>query len=197
MLILVRHGRTAANAAGLLQGRNDHPLDDWGQQQAAAIAVALGPVDRVISSPLQRAVETARAINSAVSIDEAWIELDYGIFDGRRHGDVSVDVWENWRSDPHFAPPEGESLAGLDIRVTSALEALCAEAIESDVVVVSHVSPIKAAIAWAVGTSAGSMSWRCHLDVASICRIRMTPRGPVLVSFNETSHLADLSSVPR
>jgi alpha-ribazole phosphatase len=193
VLILVRHGRTAANAAGLLQGRNDHPLDELGTQQALAIGASLGHVERVITSPLRRAVDTARAIGPNLVVDDAWVELDYGVFDGRGHGDVAVDVWDNWRADPHFAPPGGESLAALDMRVVAALDALSGDAIDRDVVVVSHVSPIKAAIAWAVGSSAGTISWRCHLDVASICRIRVTPRGPVLVSFNETAHLARIT----
>lgn len=190
MLILVRHGRTAANAAGLLQGRLDNPLDPVGQGQAAAIAAALGRVDRVITSPLQRARSTAEAIGGDVVVDERWVELDYGLFDGQAQGDLAADVWDHWRADPQYAPPGGESLAELDRRVVEALEELSQEAQHRDVVVVSHVSPIKAAIAWAVGSSVGVMSWRCRLDVASICRLAVTPRGPVMISFNETAHLA-------
>ena len=191
MLILVRHGRTAANAAGLLQGRHDHPLDDVGTAQAAAIARALGPVGQVVSSPLARAVATAGALSGDVVVDERWIELDYGVYDGRAQTDLAADVWDHWRADPSYAPPEGESLLDLDARVAGALEDLAPRAMTDDVVVVSHVSPIKAAIAWAVGSTVGVMSWRCRLDVASICRIAVTPRGPVLISFNETAHLAD------
>lgn len=190
MLILVRHGRTAANAAGLLQGRRDNPLDPVGEAQAAAIARSLGPVDRVITSPLLRARSTAAAISADVVVDDRWVELDYGAFDGKAQGDLAADVWDHWRADPEYAPPGGESLAGLDRRVAAALDELAHDAQHSDVVVVSHVSPIKAAIAWAVGSSVGVMSWRCRLDVASICRIAVTPRGPVMVSFNETAHLA-------
>jgi alpha-ribazole phosphatase len=190
VLILVRHGRTAANAAGLLQGRLDNPLDPVGDAQAMAIAAALGPVDRVITSPLQRARSTAEAIGGDVVVDDRWVELDYGLFDGKAQGDVTADVWEHWRADPDYAPPGGESLTELDRRVAAALDELSHDAQHRDVVVVSHVSPIKAAIAWAVGNSVGVMSWRCRLDVASICRIAVTPRGPVMISFNETAHLA-------
>jgi probable phosphoglycerate mutase len=190
VLILVRHGRTAANAAGLLQGRLDNPLDPVGEGQAAAIAATLGRVDRVITSPLQRARSTAEAIGGDVVVDERWVELDYGLFDGQAQGDLAADVWDHWRADPQYAPPGGESLAELDRRVVEALEELSQEAQHRDVVVVSHVSPIKAAIAWAVGSSVGVMSWRCRLDVASICRLAVTPRGPVMISFNETAHLA-------
>ena len=61
MLIIVRHGRTAANASGLLLGRADPELDELGRRQAAAVAAALPPVDRVVASPLRRAQETAAA----------------------------------------------------------------------------------------------------------------------------------------
>ena len=59
MLIVARHGQTAANAAGLLLGRADVELDDTGRRQAAALAEAVGPADVVVSSPLRRAVQTA------------------------------------------------------------------------------------------------------------------------------------------
>lgn len=189
MLILVRHGRTAANAAGLLQGRLDNPLDAVGDIQARAIGTALGQVDRVITSPLQRARSTAEAIGGDVVVDDRWVELDYGLFDGHKQGDLAADVWEHWRSDPTYAPPGGESLAELDQRVTGALAELAHAAQHQDIVVVSHVSPIKAAIAWAVGSTVGVMSWRCRLDVASISRIAIGPHGPVMLSFNETAHL--------
>jgi broad specificity phosphatase PhoE len=66
MLILLRHGRTKANAGGLLQGRIDLELDDLGQQQAQAAAAAIGKADRVIASPLVRAQQTAAAFGQPV-----------------------------------------------------------------------------------------------------------------------------------
>jgi uncharacterized phosphatase len=91
VLILARHGRTAANAQRLLLGRMDLPLDDFGVRQAAAVGAALAKPGnaplRIVASPLFRAMETARAIADAygvddVTTDERWIEVDYGDFDG-------------------------------------------------------------------------------------------------------------------
>ena len=90
MLILVRHGRTAANAAGQLQGRLDQPLDDLGERQALAVAAHVGAVDEVISSPLLRARQTAEAFGRPVNVDERWIEIAYGKYEGMPHGDVPV-----------------------------------------------------------------------------------------------------------
>jgi alpha-ribazole phosphatase len=202
MLILVRHGRTAHNAAGLLQGRVDPPLDDLGCAQAEAVAgvVHRRIATRVVSSPLRRAAATAAAIagpDMAVETDERWVELDYGDYDGRPVSDVGLEVWAAWRSDLDFRPPGGESLRELGERVRVACEDLIDAAAESDIVVVSHVSPIKAAVAWALGVDAG-VSWRTHLDHASITRIAVGRDGhPLLQTFNETGHLATPGSPRR
>lgn len=189
MLVLCRHGRTATNAAARIQGHVDTALDEVGAVQAAAMAAAVGgSVGRVVSSPLRRAVETARAFRRAVDVDERWIELDYGDWDERRLGDVSVEEWDRWRADVAWTPPGGESLAALGVRVRAACEDLAEEAAAHDVVVVSHVSPIKAAVAWALGVG-DEVSWRMHLAPASITRVAMRATGPVLVSFDETAHL--------
>ena len=200
MLIFVRHGQTDANAAGLLQGRTDRPLNQRGKGQARAAALALRPVlvggVRVVSSPLARARQTAAALLVAAGrredemvIDHAWIELDYGSWDQVPLRDVPAAQWEKWRADLSFTPPGGESLADLGARVRTACGDLVAECASDDVIVVSHVSPIKAAVAWALGVGDDS-SWRMQLDPASICRISVTDRGAALRSFNETGHLA-------
>jgi broad specificity phosphatase PhoE len=188
VLILVRHGRTAANAQGLLQGRLDLPLDDVGRWQAARVADALVGVSRVVSSPLRRALETAQCLGLTVELDESFVELDYGALDGLPVNEVGVEVWERWRTDPDFVPAGGESLTALAERVAPACERLLGEAADCDIVVVSHVSPIKAALTWALGVGPAA-GWRSHLDQGSITRISSGPRGPVLRTFNETAHL--------
>lgn len=189
MLVVVRHGRTAANAAKLLQGRADHPLDDVGIHQAKQIAGALGAVDRVICSPLLRARQTAEMFGLPVEIDERWLELDYGGLDGTPVRDVPDDVWRRWRADPDFVPAGGEPHSALHERVIDALEDLRDDVRDQAVVVVSHVSPIKVAIAWALGVPPMA-GLRCFLDQASISRIDIGSNGPVLRSYNEVWHLA-------
>jgi broad specificity phosphatase PhoE len=183
VLFLVRHGQTAENARGLLLGRQDPPLSEIGRRQAAALARII-PTARVVSSPLRRARQTAEAFGQPVVVDERWIELDYGELDGCRPEEVSEDVWARWRADASFVPAGGESLAALGNRVRSACDELSAEAAEDDVVVVSHVSPIKAAIAWALAVD-DNVAWRMFVRDASITRVAIAGRGPVLLSFNE------------
>lgn len=188
MLIIVRHGRTAANAQGLLQGRVDNPLDDEGVAQAEAIAAALGPVDVVVSSPLERALQTAAPLGGELRVDERWIELDYGDWEARPVADVSPESWAQWRADPHFAPPGGESLFELNTRVAAASADLLELAAEADVAVFTHVSPIKSAIAWALGVE-DEISWRMQVAQAQISRVGVRGGRPALISFNETAHL--------
>jgi broad specificity phosphatase PhoE len=196
MIVLIRHGQTAANAAGLLLGRADPPLTDLGRRQAAASARMVGEVTRVVTSPLRRARETAAAFGARVplDVDDRWTELDYGAFEGRPFGEVPGDTWQRWRHDASFSPPGGESLAALGVRVRDACEHLAHQESEGDVAVVSHVSPIKAAIAWALAVG-DTVAWRMFLDVAAISRVAIGPNGPSLRSYNETHHLVSLDKV--
>lgn len=191
-ILLVRHGRTALNAAGRLQGRVDEPLDAVGRDQAERVARLLTPsIDDdtlVVSSPLARARVTAECLGRAVEIDDRWVEMSYGVFDGLPQGDVAPEIWTTWRTDPSFAPEGGESLVEVAERVEAACDELRQIALDRRVVVVSHVSPIKAAIAWALGTDSSS-SWRMRLDTAAITRLSVSRAGVALTSFNETHHL--------
>lgn len=186
---MVRHGRTAHNAARLLLGRMDVPLDEVGERQARALSEvpALGRANRVVSSPLKRALDTAAALGPPVAVDERWAEIDYGIYDGMELPSAAA-LWEGWGRDLGYRPEGGESLADLGRRVREACEALWQEACDADVVVVSHVSPIKAAVAWALGVG-DEICWRTFLDTASITVVGPGRSGkPTLRSFNETAH---------
>jgi broad specificity phosphatase PhoE len=208
VLILVRHGESTGNAAGLLLGRIDAPLTERGLAQAKTLGGSLSGVTRVISSPLERARDTAAALDLGlpIEIDDRWVELDYGEFDGQPLGSVPSEVWKRWRSDPHYRPSGGETLAEAGVRVRSACEELFADgestdiaagdaragdiaagdARAGDVVVVSHVSPIKAAVCWAMGLG-DEGAWRLYLATASITRIAWGAGAtPVLQRFNET-----------
>jgi broad specificity phosphatase PhoE len=166
----------------------DVPLDELGHLQAVALGEvpALKKARRVVSSPLTRAYDTALAIGPPVTVDERWIEIDYGTFDGAGLT-AAGELWDGWDADLEYRPPGGESLADTGRRVRQACEDLWPEAVESDVVVVSHVSPIKAAVAWALGVG-DEAQWRMFLDTASITVIGPGRRGPTLRSFNETAH---------
>jgi broad specificity phosphatase PhoE len=195
MLILVRHGESSANAQGLLVGRSDVELTEKGRAQAVSVRQLLdAPVDSLRTSPLRRARDTAAALDLGIpaEVDGRWIEVDYGEYDCQPLRDVPADVWLEWRNNPDFRPAGGETLGEVDARVSAACDQLFADdgagarAPGGDVVIVSHVTPIKAAVAWALGAGA-ALSWRLHLQTASVTRIGWGNGVPVLHGFNEVA----------
>jgi broad specificity phosphatase PhoE len=193
VLILVRHGQTDPNVRGLLLGRADPPLTEAGYRQACALAAALPRADRIVSSPLARARDTAAVLAGAaagvadageVEVDARWIEMDYGDLDGRPPSALGERTWQTWREDPDFVPAGGESLAAVCARVREACEELAEDAARGNVVVVSHVSPIKAAVTWALGVGP-EVGWRMFLGDAAVCRIDTSGAVPLLLSFND------------
>jgi alpha-ribazole phosphatase len=189
-LVFVRHGQTEANRTGVLLGRMDPPLNDAGREQAAAVAarVALLEPVRVATSPLVRTVETAEIVAAAcglaVEVDDRLIEVDYGEYDGLPLADLPPDLVWKWRNDADFAPPGGESLASVGKRMGEFTSEVLDSLAHGPVVAVSHVSPIKAGVLWALGLP-DLYAWRLRLDNASITRLAPGPDGPVLLSFNE------------
>ncbi len=135
---LSRHGRTKLNAAGMLRGHLDPPLDEVGQSQARELGLALGQFEPslIVSSPLTRAVETARYISDVcaaggVEIDDRLIDRDYGPWAGHRLEEV-LAKWGSVEDAPGVEP-----MAAFRARVTTALEAVVERAI-SGAVVVAH-----------------------------------------------------------
>ena len=195
MIWLLRHGRTEANARGLLLGRLDPALDDMGLDQARRAAESLVGADvaRIVTSPLQRCRATAalagEALGLPVAVDERWIELDYGSLDGEPLASVPAATWATWAADLDWAPPGGESIAALGVRVRAACDDLFAA--EGASLVVTHVSPIKAAVAWALGVS-DAVTWRMFVAPASISTIGRGRIGPSLHGFNDVGHLTRL-----
>lgn len=190
-IYVVRHGRTEANATGLLLGHADPGLDALGQRQAEALSRVIPAGARVLSSPLRRCQETARALGAEPEIDRRLVELDYGELDLRPLSEIPAEVWAAWRADPGFRPPGGETLEELAVRVGSLLDEVLPEARTADVVLVTHVSPVKAALAWALGVGP-AVSWRSFVGLATVTRIGVTERGPSLHCFNADDHLRHL-----
>lgn len=140
---LVRHGRTQLNAAGLLRGHLDPPLDTVGKAEARDLGWQLGEVgvSRIVSSPLLRARETADPIAAvsevAVEIDDRFIDRDYGVFNGRACADVA----------PGFGSldeaPGVEPAVAVATRAEAALEELVASTDLGPLVIVTHDAVIR------------------------------------------------------
>ncbi len=111
--------------------------------------------------------------------------MDYGDLDTQPATSVPDDVWQRWHADADFVPAGGEPLSAVASRVRDACLELMADARSSDVLVVSHVSPVKAAVTWALGVQP-TVAWRMWLDDGAVCRIRIDGDTAVLTAFNQS-----------
>ncbi len=203
-VLLVRHGRTTANATGLLAGRQRGiHLDDTGTAQAAAVAERLSPVKlaAIVSSPLERCRETAAPIAKAaglrVTAERGLIECDYGDWQGRELKElVKEKLWATVQAHPAAAAfPGGESMAEMMARSSAAVRRRDAEvAAEHGAsavwVVVSHGDIIKGILADALGMHL-DLFQRINVDPGSLSIIRYTSARPYVLAMN--TNAGDLS----
>jgi broad specificity phosphatase PhoE len=191
VIALVRHGQSTSNAQGLVVGRGDPHLTELGERQARALAPWLESVKEVWTSPLLRARETAAlALPALVAVvKDSFVELDYGSFEG---ASASAAPGEGWRALEHRhdqAFGDGESLAELDARVHRQLDALLGDPTnlvhspDEHLAIVSHVSPIKSAVAWALGVP-GTVAWRMRLENGSLTLVGARSGTPRLIRYN-------------
>jgi broad specificity phosphatase PhoE len=127
-LVLVRHGESTWNAEERLQGQLDPPLSDRGREQARALLPLLDgvPPDRVISSDLSRARETADLLGlRPARLDPRWREIDVGEWGGKTAAEIDAQGSDltNWRGGPRTAR-DGETWEAFSARVAGALEEL-------------------------------------------------------------------------
>jgi len=205
-VILLRHGRTSANATGTLAGRTPGVhLDDLGRTQAdrAGDRLAVVPLAELVSSPLERCKETARAVARAqvakprVHTDKALTECDYGEWQGRPLKELArLALWKTVQTNPSAATfPGGESLPQMQARAVDAVrrrDAAVTKAHGAGAVwlAVSHGDVIKSVIADALGMHL-DLFQRIQVDPSSISVIRYTDARPYVLASN--THEGDLS----
>lgn len=198
-VILVRHGRTAANVNGVLAGRTTGiELDKVGRHQAVCTAerLAVVPLVAVVSSPLERCRQTARLILdhqeiSPAALVEAEInECDYGEWQGRAISEVAKDkLWSVVLTQPSAAEfPGGESMAAMQARSVAAIRRHDA-AFESQHgpeavwVAVSHGDIIKSVLADALGMHL-DLFQRITVAPASVSIVRYRAERPEVLATN-------------
>lgn len=198
-LLLVRHGRTTANTAGILAGRTAGVrLDDVGRTQAARTGERLAavPLAAVVSSPLERCRQTARFVlerqtgTPATPIEKGITECDYGQWQGRSLRDLAKEpLWSVVQNQPSAAVfPGGEGLAGMQARAVAAIrqhDAAVAEEHGANAVwaAVSHGDIIKAVLADALGMHL-DLFQRLSVGPASVSIIRYGAGRPDVIAMN-------------
>lgn len=214
-VLLVRHGRTTANASGVLAGWTPGVgLDDIGRGQAEALAARIADaglaISRIVSSPLQRCQETAvlvaakAAAGIPVGSDDRLGEARYGAWTGRKLAELAKeDLWRVVQDQPSGARfPDGEdfpgeSMAAMQARALELIREVDAEveaAFGADAiwVAVSHGDVIKAILADAAGAHLDQFQ-RIQVDPASVSVVRYTSRRPFLLRSNDIG--GDLTSL--
>ena len=201
-LYAVRHGETDYNQEDRVQGSHDSRLTEFGRAQARALAERFRgkKVDALFSSPLKRALETAKTISAAlggleINVNEDFHELRCGEFEGVLYEEIKRTRWEEfltWLREPDVQAPGGESMNQLYSRVSSALKEILTDAPDgSNIAVVGHAGVVRMTLAALVGVPVG-VSTSFSLTNASVSifnhrRGRWTCR-----VWNDTSHLGEL-----
>ena len=205
-VILVRHGRTTANASGVLAGRTPGvELDDVGRAQAERTGERLAavPLVAVVSSPLERCRQTAQLIldrqegSPAAPVDDGITECDYGDWQGRTLKELSTEpLWATVQGQPSAVTfPSGESMATMHSRAVAAIRRHDA-AVEAEHgpgavwVAVSHGDIIKSVLADALGMHL-DLFQRIAVGPASVSIVRYGTARPEVVASNTDS--GDLS----
>ncbi|GAA2508465.1 histidine phosphatase family protein [Winogradskya humida] len=205
-VLLLRHGRTTANASGGLAGRLPVELDDTGRDQAKRVGERLRelPLAAVVSSPLIRCRQTLELVLPGVApqVDDGLIECGYGDWEGRPLAELAKDpLWPVVQQHPSAAVfPNGEAMAAMSARAVATIrrwDAFVTREHGPDALwlACSHGDVIKAIIADAMGLHLDQFQ-RLVADPASVSVIRYTPTRPFLVRLNDTSDLLSLVPPP-
>ena len=211
-VLLLRHGRTAANSAGVLAGRSEGVrLDETGVSQAEAAASRLVslPLAAIVSSPLERCRQTADAVAAArpdapaVSVDDRLTECGYGDWTGQELKRLAKDpLWKAVQAHPSAVTfPGGESMRAMQARAVEAVRDWdrrigADHGPDALWVAVSHGDVIKAILADAVGTHLDNFQ-RVVVDPASVSVVSYTPLRPFLVRCNDSGDLSALAPPRR
>jgi probable phosphomutase (TIGR03848 family) len=210
-VLLVRHGRTAANVSGVLAGRAEGVvLDEAGRAQAEELAGRLAKLrlSAVVTSPLDRCVQTARAVAAdragiEPEVDERLTECGYGEWTGRRIGELRrTRLWRQVQSHPSAATfPGGEPLRAMQARAVEAMREhdarIAATAGDSALwMAVSHGDVIKAIVADALGMHLDAFQ-RIVVDPASVTVVTYTELRPFVVHLNHAGDLTGLAPRTR
>lgn len=212
-VLLIRHGRTSANTAGVLVGRTSGvELDAAGVQQVAELATRLSGVQlrAVVTSPLRRCRQTAQALIAAqtdscvLTVEQGLVECGYGEWTGKSLRELSKDkLWGAVQQQPSSVRfPGGESMSEMASRAVAAVRAWN-ERMEAEHgtdaiwAAVSHGDPIKAVLADALGMHLDSFQ-RIVVDPASISIVRYTAVRPYVITANSTTvDMSTFLSPPR
>ncbi|MCX7857612.1 MAG: histidine phosphatase family protein [Deltaproteobacteria bacterium] len=202
-IFVIRHGETEWNREEIFRGKRDIPLNENGRDQAKKTAIFLAPfrINRIYSSPLVRAKETASIIGEShsvpVEIAEEFSDMNFGTWEGlslREVQDLYPEEFNKWKNNPQGWKVEGaETLKDVRRRVFKGLKKLIKNAQDNDkIALVTHrvICKIIAMIFLGIPNSG---FWRVKFDPASVSIFEKNDVGFTTTLINGTFHLKDAS----
>jgi phosphoserine phosphatase len=199
-IILIRHGETEANRLNIFRGQLDVNLNENGLRQAEEVGEALKnrKIDLLYSSPLKRAMDTARSIakklNLEVNTEEGFNNINLGEWQGKPKEEIKTNfssLWHQWVYDTeNIKIPGGESLGDIKARTFKTLQKLIEKNEGKCIAIVSHRCALKVLLA-AVLDIEGKYFWKIYLDNASYSIVEYdSVKGFTLTLLNEACHLS-------
>ncbi|MFD2245332.1 histidine phosphatase family protein [Pontibacter ruber] len=195
-LMLIRHATTDSVGKRFSGRTGSVHLNEEGKAQAEKLAQRLAhmPVKAIYSSPLERTVETAeplaRQLNIPTTIDEDFLELNFGEWTNRTFEELSGDPlfqrFNSFRS--HTRIPGGELMLEAQTRIVTGLHKLCERHPHETIAVVSHADIIKAAVAYYAGVHL-DMFQRIEISPASVSIIDVYDENARLLLINDTGEI--------
>ena len=198
--LLLRHGETPHTADRRFSGMGgeDPGLSDVGRDQARRAAEALvgRGVEVIVASPMRRTSQTAEIVAEALGLeiewDEGFVEAAFGAWEGLTFAEVmerAPDDLQAWLAATSVAPPGGESLDAVAVRVRQARDRLLARHGGRLVLTVSHLTPINTLVRLAIGAPASSV-YRMRVQPGALSAVEWYADGAAsLQSYNDDSHL--------
>ncbi len=201
-VLAIRHGETAWNVDGRIQGQLDVPLNDTGRWQVhrLALAVAGEGISAIYSSDLLRALETAQAVargcDRPITTDTGLRERGFGVFEGLTYDEINQrwpEQAERWRRrEPDFGAEGGETLRQFFARGVSAVARLAALHPGETIAVVSHGGVMDCLYRAATHVALDApRSWQ--LGNASVNRLLHTAQGFTLIGWSDDHHLDEVA----
>jgi alpha-ribazole phosphatase len=196
-LILIRHGETDYNLQNRYCGFSNPSLNKNGIWQSRKLADRFSniKVEKIYSSDLKRAIETAKIIFKKNSIEQlpGFREMNFGIFEGLKYDEIVKkypSLYKDWIDNPiRIKLPNGEALEDLVERVRKRLTFLLSQHKDGEIALVTHGGPIRVILCDALKFNLASF-WKIKQDIAAINLIDY-PEGssPTVVKINDISHL--------
>ncbi|MEJ8554104.1 histidine phosphatase family protein [Tepidibacter sp. Z1-5] len=196
--IFIRHGLTLDNESMKLSGFIDSELSDKGKKQAKQTSIRLKDekIDFIYSSPLKRAIDTAKEISQINNVDinilDELKEMNFGDFEGLTFKDIESNYKEEYErlknKSFEYNFPNGENMIGFHGRISNKIDDIIKEQDDKTVLIVSHAGVIRACLSHLI-TKDHTYHWNFKIDNCSITIVEVVDNFSVIHNLNNTEHL--------